>query len=64
MSQSHESSIHRHPDGSIDIGYYGSQAMRTRTDARTEAVKCIVARLMQSLAKLPEWFGLQLPKGH
>ena len=60
MSQSPERSIRRHPDGSIDIKYYGSQANTLRTAARTRALQRLSAGLVDCLAKLPDWMGWML----
>jgi hypothetical protein len=53
MTTSRDSNIRRHPDGSIDIGHYGSQAMRLRTKAKAEALQRIGATLLRQLTKLP-----------
>jgi hypothetical protein len=59
MTTSRDSNIHRHPDGSIDIGHYGSQAMQLRTKARAEALQRIGATVIRQLTKLP--LGRSLP---
>lgn len=52
MLRNTDSSIRRHPDGSLDIAFYGSRALRLRRSARTDAVKRIGAAVKASLARL------------
>ena len=53
MTRSRDNNIRRHPDGSIDIRYYGSQAMQLRATARAEALERIGAMLLRHLTKFP-----------
>ncbi len=64
MTTSCNSNIRRHPDGSIDIGHYGSQAMQLRITAKAEALERIGAMLVRHLTKLPLWRSAILPKAN
>ena len=64
MTTSCNSNIRRHPDGSIDIGHYGSQAMQLRATARAEALERIGAMLVRHLTKPTLWRSAILPKAN
>ena len=64
MLRHDESSIRRHPDGSLDISFYGSRALWLRKAARTDALKRIATIVKANLTPIGSRMGARIETPH